>query len=309
MKVHSKGLFYMKKYLAMDVGGTNIKFALLDEEANILEKDEKSTPMESLEVYLSKLYEIVDHYKDEIEAIVMSVPGRVDAQKGIAHTGGALTFVHELNMRQLFEDRYHKPFALENDAKAAALAELWKGSMVGVKNGSVMTLGTGIGGSIIIDGKLYRGNHFSAGEFSMINSNYNVGFKEFWAMNVSVARMCSNYAMSLGQDPANMNGRILFAHALEGNKKALAAIEEYCDYFVAGLLTLQTILDLDRIAIGGGISKQPLLFEVIHRKYHELYDPAASYVPFLSPEIVPCIFGNDANMIGALYHYLFELKK
>ena len=202
-------------------------------------------------------------------------------------------------------------FAVENDAKAAAAAEIWKGSMQGVSNGTVIVLGTGIGGAVIIDGKVYRGSTFAAGEYSGIPTTLLSGKYDptkMWARVNGVGIMCDNYAKKLGVDPEGMNGRILFTDANEGKQEALDAIDEYCESLAAGIVSLQFVLDVERVAIGGGISKQPLLMESLHKKLHAYYDEAGAFMPATLPEVVTCEFGNDANMIGALYHYLFEIR-
>ena len=208
------------------------------------------------------------------------------------------------------KDRIPVPFVVENDAKAAALAELWKGSMKGYDSGSVITLGTGIGGSVIIGGKLIRGNTFAAGEFSGISSDWANKYtrSNTWAGVASTNGLLEDYATLTGRKVSDINGREFFELANAGDADALAALEQFCDSVACGIMTLQLILDLQRYSIGGGISKQPILLETINRKLDELFEENAGKTPASRPEVVACAFGNDANMIGALYHYLYELK-
>ncbi len=300
----------MKEYLAIDVGGTAIKYALMNEEAEILEKGEIPTPMEGLDPYIDTLVSIYEKYAGKVEAVVMSAPGKIDANRGYFYTGGALRFINETDLAALLKERIPVPFCAENDAKAAALAELWKGSMKGITNGSVITLGTGIGGSLIIDGKLYRGSTFAAGEFSCISTDLSKPYdrKNMWAVQNGVGIMVAGYAQRVGVPKEEMNGRILFENANNGDEDAIASIEHYCQGIATGLISLQTIIDVQRVAIGGGISKQPLLFKILDEQIHKMWDRFEPIMPARLPEIVPCTFGNDANMIGALYHYLEEFK-
>lgn len=115
------------------------------------------------------------------------------------------------------------------------------------------------------------------------------------------------YALKKNESPENLNGRIFFENANLGEKEALEVLDEYCLGLATGIFGLQLILDVEKVAIGGGISKQPLLIEKINQKVDEVWR-AAGPNPALRPEITACKFGNDANLIGALYHYLFELK-
>lgn len=303
----------MAFYLTVDVGGTNVKYALMTDQTEIIEKGEYPTPMEGgLDEFITDLKEVYDRYKGKAEALVMSAPGKIDSQKGHFYTSGALGYIDGIDLG----DRLHEagidiPFAVENDAKSAALAEMWKGSMKGISDGVVMVLGTGIGGAIIINGKLYRGHTFSAGEFSGIPVHLNhfpYQMDEMWAKQNGVGFMVADYAARTNKEPTRLNGKILFHDANEGNKEALASIDHFCEGLAAGIISLQFALDAERFAIGGGISKQPLLMESLHKKINEYYATAID-MPASIPEIVPCTFGNDANMIGALYHYLYEMKK
>ena len=300
----------MSNYLTIDVGGTNIKYALMNENAEITDKAEVPTPMEGLEKYVDTLVDIYNTYAGQVEAVCMSAPGKIDAHTGYFYTGGALKYIHETDLAGLLKDRIPVPFCAENDAKAAALAELWKGSMRGVRNGTVITLGTGIGGAVIIDGKLYRGSTFAAGEYSCISSRldkpYSTGMN--WASQNGVGNLVNLYAAKIGKDPSELNGRILFGKANSGDEDAINAIREYCMGIATGILSLQTIIDVEKVAIGGGISKQPLLMEKLQEQLHAMYDPISDYLPMSLPEVVSCTFGNDANMIGALYHYLYEIR-
>lgn len=318
----------MSEYLTIDVGGTNIKYAIMDENANISEKGEYPTPRihglmklkgeefkakkeEGLNAFISGLKELYDRYAGRVEAVVMSAPGKIDANNGYFYTSGALEYVNEVNLKDRLAEFIPVPFAVENDAKAAALAELWKGSMQGVTNGMVMTLGTGIGGAIIINGSLYRGSTFAAGELSGVSTRldlehpYQGGYS--WATQNSVGRLVADYAAKKNLE--NCDGRILFTAANEGDQDAIASIDKFCTGLAVGIMSLQFALDVEKVAIGGGISKQPILMERLLKAVHTYYDPAIGIMPASIPEITSCTFGNDANMIGALYHYLVELKK
>ena len=301
----------MSNYLTIDVGGTNIKYALMTEDAEILDKGEVPTPMEGVEQYLNTLISIYEKYKDrDPQALAMSAPGKIDSKRGYFYTAGALKYMNDTDLGALLKDRLPIPFTAENDAKAAALAEIWKGSMQGVENGCVIVLGTGIGGALIINGKLYRGSTYAAGELSCVSTRLDKPYNtvNMWAIQNGVGTMVADYANRIGADPAEMNGRILFDKANQGEYEAIAAIDLYCGGLATGIISLQHIIDVDVIAIGGGISKQLLLMERLERKIEEMYAGLAGYLPATIPQLVPCQFGNDANMIGALYHYLYEIR-
>lgn len=300
-----------EKYLGIDVGGTEIKYALMTEE-EILEKGFIPTPKESLDTFIEAIGGIYDRYADQTKVIVMSAPGRIDAKTGFFYSGGALSaFLTNVNAAELIRKRCGiEEVAIENDGKAAGLAEVWKGGLKGVHNGAVIGIGTGIAGAVVIDGKLHRGSHFSAGEFSLLDSNYQ-GFylQNLWAIRGCTPNLVNSYATRVLADPATINGRVFFERLQNGDQTAKEVLDEFCTEFVNGIMTLQAVLDADRYCIGGGISQQPVLIETLNRKIDEIYAITGNAIPVIRPEIVACTFHNDANLIGALYHYLYELKQ
>ena len=295
----------MKKYISVDVGGTAIKYSLMDEEGKILERNEIPTPRDTLEHYLDTLTEIYRKYAKEAEAFVMAAPGRINAETGYFHTGGALSFVKNLDMKEVLKERIPLPFAAENDARAAALAEMWKGSMRGVNNGAVLTLGTGIGGAVIINGEIYRGSSFCAGELSNILIDWRdpLASGNSWHYLGGVGHLSDDYADALGKERSQMNGRIFFEAANNGDEKAMELLHRYCARMAGGIFSMQCMMDLEKYAFGGGISRQPLLMQVLQEELDKIFD-AKSGKPVSEPEITVCEFSSDANMIGALYHYL-----
>lgn len=300
-----------EKYLGIDVGGTEIKYALMTEE-EILEKGFIPTPKESLYTFIEAIGGIYDRYADQTKVIVMSAPGRIDAKTGFFYSGGALSaFLTNVNAADLIRKRCGiEEVAIENDGKAAGLAEVWKGGLKSVRNGAVIGIGTGIAGAVVIDGKLHRGSHFSAGEFSLLDSNYQgLYLQNLWAIRGCTPNLVNSYATRVLADPATINGRVFFERLQNGDQTAKEVLDEFCTEFVNGIMTLQAVLDADRYCIGGGISQQPVLIETLNRKIDEIYAITGNAIPVIRPEIVACTFHNDANLIGALYHYLYELKQ
>ena len=296
----------MEKYcFGIDVGGTNIKYALMDPEGEILEKGETPTAAETIEEHIDALAAIAVRYP-QAEALVMSAPGRIDSSRGYFYTGGALTFVRETPLAELLSERLGIPVTAENDGKCAALAELWKGALCGVKNGVVMTLGTAVGGGLILDGKLRRGQTFAAGEFSWIPTDHAraYGIPTLWGTHGGAGALTGQYEERCGLGPGSVDGREFFSRLDAGDPAAQAALKDYAAYMAKGILSLQSVLDVEVFAIGGGISRQPALIEALDRAVGTLFGKHAAYLPMYRPRITACRFGNDANLIGALYHHL-----
>ena len=149
----------MENYLVIDGGGTFTKYALMDENAAILEKNKVPTPGykdHKKEDYYRMLDGIAEQYRDRIAGIAMSLPGMLDSERGYCVTAGYLAYLSESPVAEELESRYGFPVSIENDGKCAALAEFWQGSLKGCRNGAVVVLGSGVGGGLILNGALER---------------------------------------------------------------------------------------------------------------------------------------------------------
>lgn len=302
----------MSNYLVFDWGGTFIKYALMNEEAIILEKGKTTSPKktDTLEYFLCVLDQIVRQYSD-ISGIAISSPGIIDSRKGMIHVVGAFPYLQELELTNLLSDRYGLPVSIENDGKAAALAEVWKGNLRDVKDGAVFLIGTSIGGGIVLDGKLRRGKDFFAGEYSSICVNTSESFsKESYMAQLGTSGLCHR-VMGYMELDEEIDGEKAFTYINEGNENACKALKNYTDALALQLFNINVLLDLDKIVIGGGISQQPLLLEYLKQsiadipKYHPDF---LSGIQLPLPVVDTCHFYNDANMVGALYHMLYEVK-
>lgn len=294
----------MKKYLVIDVGGTSIKYTKMNENAEILSKGEIATPKSSLEEFINT---IVDLYKkhEDIDGIAISAPGRIDAKTGYMYTGGALTYIKDCPMVDLLKKYIPVTITIDNDAKCAANAEVWKGALKNVKCGMVLTIGTGIGGGIVIDGKVHRGHNFTSGEVSFLPTSLDAHANPFkiWAMVNSTGELITKYAEVNNLNLEDVNGKVFFDAINNKNSSAIKILDEFADSFALGIYTIQTILDTETIAIGGGISAQTVLIDTINKRTDLLFEKL-NWTPQKRMNIVPCMFGNDSNLIGALYHHI-----
>ena len=298
----------MKEYLVIDNGGTFIKYALMNEAAEILEQDKVPTPQGNqlgMEAAARAYYEALDSIvlprKDRICGIAFSTPGRI-GDDGMCITSGNLGYLTGHNLVPYCRETYGLPAAVENDGKCAALAELWKGSLADVKNGLIFAFGTGIGGGIIINGELYRGSHFAAGEISNVAYDVDRMTEKGGRItdHVTAPALCELF----GED----SGEAVFARVEAGEPEALELLDRFAWKVAGSMASIQAVLDVDRIAIGGGISRRPELLEAIRSHIKEVVDPdifiPLGGSPVQVPEIVTCRFFNEANLIGALYSLL-----
>ena len=265
----------MARYLVLDIGGTFIKYAIMDEEANFILQDKVPAQTSSEEEMLQSLRELKSEVGDDYEGVAISMPGRIDTKAGIAHTGGAFTWLNEYPAAEKYGAIFGKPTTIANDGKCAASAESWEGALKDVNSGAVLVLGTGVGGGI--------------------------SSRAIWAGKIAAGGIVPAFAKRKGLPQAD--GVMLFDAYAEGDPDAVAVLEEYAVWASSGIITLQAVLDLERYAIGGGISARPEATTLIRDAVDKLFDMHPG-LPFSKPEIVTCKFGNEANLIGALAFHL-----
>ena len=286
------------RLLVTDIGGTFIKYAVMDQDMTILDRGKIPTPQKcagDLVDTLADLYRQVG----EADGLAISLPGIIDSEHGKVMMGGALRYNDGFALGDALKEKIPVPICMENDAKCAAMAEAGAGSLRDVRDGLVIIFGTMIGGGIIKDGKLWRGCHFSAGEVSYISTDRGPrpGRETVWGNRCSVLALCRDYAAQKGLDPESVDGEMVFAAVHAGDEAAKRSLDRFTGEIAVQLFNLQTILDPERIAIGGGISAQPVLIEYIRRHMDSFYEQFP--YPITRSEIVPCSFLNDANLFGA----------
>ena len=298
------------KVMVFDVGGTEIKYSVMDEQMNRFDAGSVPTPQDTQEHFLDTIYALYAPHKDEVDGIAMALPGFVDANTGYVSNGGALLYNTGTQVGQLVRERCGCRVTLENDGKAAAIAELRAGALQGCCNAAVFIIGTGVGGGIIANGQLVRGVHFTAGEYSFVNTNAD----EWENTEKTMACQCSTkyllkwYRARKGLPAdAPMNGKLFFDAANAAEPEALEVLERFCRMVAVQIYNLTVLLDVEKVAIGGGISQQPLLLETLRRVYAGLFASRGDS-PYMIGlprcEIVPCHFSSEANQVGALYTYL-----
>lgn len=292
--------------LAIDVGGTFTKYALITEECHILMKDKKPTVNDTLDIFLDSLVSIYELLKKEhpIDGIALSMPGLIDGDTGFMYTGGNIRCINNINMEELMEKRCHVPVSVENDAKAAAFAELWTGSLKECKNAVVMVCGTGIGGAVIQERKILRGTHFMAGEFSytMTEGAAEYDLENTFAANAGIKALLQYVSEETGVSEEKLDGEKVFEMANNGDTRTLTGLKRYIHQLAVQINNYQFILDPEKIAIGGGISIQPLFIEMIREELNKINEAYPWNLPI--PEITVCKYFNDANLIGAVYAHL-----
>ena len=302
----------MKKYLTFDIGGTNLKYALIDEKGQILEKDRIKTSAEDLDSFMQSVYQVADQYQGQFDGIAVCAPGKIDTENKVIYFGGALEFLDGLNLQKTLGDKYSVPISVENDGKAAALSEQWLGELRGVDTGVAITLGTGVGGGVVVNNHILHGWTFQAGELSWMITNSGIGVKNMAAYtgsSCSAVNMIKKVNLALGNKDLD-DGLAAFEAINNGDLRAMAIFTLYCRNVAIMIINIQTVINASKFVIGGGISNQPILIEEINNQLHKILDNNIMiHKQMIAPEVVAAGHGNDSNLYGALYALLLELKE
>lgn len=294
-------------YLAIDIGGTFTKYALMDEQGQFFEKGKFPTVKDSLPNFLESLCQLTDSFP-QVEGLAISSAGIIDSEKGVMHNGGSLSFIENLALAEILEERLQLPVTIENDAKCAALAELWKGSLADCYNAVAMIIGTAVGGAVIIERKILNGHHLLAGEFSYIltDSTDSQNPQKTLALSGGLPALLQSVVERKSLSLNEVTGEAIFNWIELGDGEVLSCLTDYARLLAVQILNLHVIINPERFVIGGGISEQELFISLLNQEISKLMNNYP--YPLAIPEIVACDYHNDANLLGALYHFLERQK-
>lgn len=268
----------MKMVLALDVGGSNIRIAKVDG-IHVRNKKTMKTPKKKKQI-LEAVIELISSYEKN-KIISIAIAG-FERKGKITHSLN-MDF-NDISLRGILQKKFNAKVYVENDANCAGLAELHHGAGRGKNNFVLLTLGTGIGGAVIIDGKLYRGNGGAAQVGSMIICNDI--FEHLASGNASV-----KIAHESGLK--NITSLELEERANKKDKKALKVYDEVGYYLGVGVVNLSYIFDPDIFIFGGGFSRVKYIYPNTIKTLNSLYNINPK------PKIVKARFGDDAGLIGA----------
>ena len=289
------------QYLVIDAGGSAIKYAVCDDELVLTQQNKTvSYPRGEKENYYRQIEEILHSVEGDIQGVAISMPGLIDHDNGMIF-GSSMVQGNNIPIVKELEERLGKPVSVMNDGYCAAEAEIGYGNMRDYRNGAVMVLGTGIGGAIVIDHKLFSGTSYSAGNLSFIHSDVHHPDDHstmFASLNGIKGLKAAIHSTSNLED---VDGLTAFKLIREGRRDVEAGLELFCDRLAFQIYNLQVVLDLDCVLIGGGISREPLLMDYIKAAVDRRWKSAI--IPLRLPVVSVCKYSNDANLLGALHHY------
>ncbi len=296
-----------KEFIAgIDLGGTNLKIALLDLRFRIKHKEILGTQsFTKKEELISAIVDSVDNIlkdnklsRKDLLGIGLGLPGPIDYEKGVVHFLPNIPGWREVNLKAILERRLRLPIFLDNDAKVMALAEYKLGAARGSTNAICITLGTGVGGGLIINGELYRGSNNAAGEIGHMPINEkgprcNCGgyacLESYVGNNRVLAEARKTFGRSITLEKLSyLSGK--------GDKEAKAIWLRFCERLSVALVGVVNFLNPDCVVIGGGVAGAgSVLFDNIRK----IISSRAMSVQAGQVKVFKAKLGSDAGLIGA----------
>ena len=275
---------------AIDIGGTTIKIATWKDK-QLQDKHAIDTPKD-LNGFYQALTDEVDKIKNDIkiEGVAISSPGAVNKKTGIIGGSSAIPYIHNFKIVDELEKRFGLPVSIENDANSAALGELAEGSGKGCDSMAFFVIGTGIGGALIINQKVWHGAHLFGGEFG-----YMIMGAHTLSELASPVAMANRYNKRTGK---HLDGKTIFELADKDDPVASDERQTLIYALAVAIYNIQHSFDPEKIVLGGGISNNPELIPLLNKEIDRLRDDLDLVT--LKPDIVLCKLKSDANLRGAV---------
>jgi len=321
----------MKYLIGVDIGGTNIKLALVDKRGRLTGKTTFSTTnfkgknalIDGIVVELKNLILSNALKKKNIIGIGIGAPGAIDIRTGTVHYLVNIPDWREVPLGDTLKKRLGIPVFVDNDVNVMALGEVYFGSGYGARNMLCITLGTGVGGGLILDGKLYRGSSYAAGEFGHVPINVDGPKCKCGSWACVEAYTGNNYIVRGVIADIKKGQKTLITKLVKGNLRKITpriiseadhAGDKYAkqvwidvgNYLGIGLAGVVNLLNVEKIVIGGGVAEAgKILFDSIKRTIKS----RAMKLPAKTVKIVKAKLGYDAGLIGAATLVLYELER
>jgi glucokinase len=318
--------------IGVDLGGTNLRIAAVDTEGKLLEKVGLSTkasgPDHVIDEMCEAIHRLTSQYRvnGQFLGAGIGIPGIIDLEAGVVRRSANLKGWEEYPVRREIEKRLGARIFLENDGKVAALGEKWLGAARGIDDMAMITLGTGIGGAIVLGGKIFHGMNGMAGEFGHINVEPegvpcgcgSRGCAERYASATAVVRMARE-AIAAGNAPAlakiaesgtEFNAQAIYNLAMQGDEPAQRIFHRFGQALGMMLADIVNVLNLGVYVIGGGVSSAwdafgPAMFKELRERstiYMATVPESESAVPSAATPgktiIARALLGSDAGLYG-----------
>lgn len=306
-----------KIYVGVDLGGTTIKVGICDEQGKLIHTYEGPTGteggsdvvLENIANYVRKIVADSSYSWEQVAGIGAGIAGFMDIPEGFVKLSPNLGW-RNVPVKKILEEKLGKPVKIDNDANVAALGEAWSGAGAGIPNVVCYTLGTGVGGGIIINGMIYQGFKGMAGELGHMQVVPDLeaiqcgcgqsGCLETVSSATGIIRMAKD-AVERGDRTSlslveNITAKDVIDAAKAGDEVALRIVHRAAFYLGKSMSAIAVVTNPQRFILGGGVSRAgDILFNPI-REIFKKYTPEAGQE---GVEIVPALLGNDAGVVGA----------
>lgn len=285
--------------VVFDIGGTTIKYALWNDN-EMLSKKSIDTP-KTWDDMLSNLTMITDDFKKQhkIEGVCISSPGAVDTKSGIIKGLSSIPYIHNFPIKKAFSDSFDLPVTIENDANCAALAEINHGMAQGYDSAILLVIGTGVGGAFIVKNEIIKGPNLFGGEFGcMLLDEENT-----LSTLSSPVTMANNYNRDLN---SNLTGKEIFDLAEQYDPSAILYVDNLINPLARCIYNLLVYFNPEIVIIGGAISQRNKFITALKTKTMNYL--IKNNAEFVTINIKPCKYFNDANLIGAVVNYEKMIK-
>lgn len=323
------------KVLAIDFGGSSVKYGIVDENAVITESGKLPAPLSSAEEFADTVNNLYKKYKNTVTGIGISLPGNIDPESGVLFGSGVYMKLYGMSVTDLIKKKCSVPVTVENDGKCGALSEAWKGSLQDCKDGVVIILGSGIAGGLIKDHKIHSGKGFNAGEFSymittpgdysMLSAAYmsvgmlGVTYKLCKLKNLDLSvqdssptllymdnLFASYFPIPAGeQKKIRVDGKQFFHWVNEGDEDARRVYKEFMRALGALAFNAQICFAPERIVIGGGLSMEERVIPDLQAELDKYY-AGYNLGDKMRAEIVRSTYRGESNLYGATYNFIMR---
>ncbi|MBF2588981.1 ROK family protein [Listeria marthii] len=289
----------MENYLCVDIGGTSIKYAKFNQAGERVSALEScATPIsDGANQIMPALIRIVEQEKMDVAGVCVASAGVVHPEKGkIIYAGYTIPGYTGTEIKKTIEHRFGLPCAVENDVNSACLGESWLGGARGRGSVLCLTIGTGIGGAMLLNDKLINGYSFTACEVGYMQLSQGK-FQDVASTKTLIKQVASRKNIDVNA----LNGRQVMKWAYGEDADVLAEIEQWIENLVEGVVNLIYIFNPEVIVLGGGLMEEEAFFKprleaaISAKLISPMFDTA---------DLTFAKLGNEAGMIGALYHFL-----
>ncbi len=291
-----------KHILAFEIGTFFTRYVVL-ENGRMGIPGTIATPVDSLESFYTALAHIANHQRQPIDGIAISMPGFIDTERQLAITAGALSMLYKREVGKELQEYLDHPVPtwIENDANCAAMAEKLSGNAMKLDDFVLITIDTGVGGALFLDGKIRRGKDWRAGELGMMIPNYETGGFGTMQNYLSTVVLTEDYSKEFDAPSGSIVPATLF-HRLD-EPRVRKIVDRWIDYIAIAIANVTVTVDPEVVLLGGGICREQQLLPLVNAALDKI-----PYWDSFRTVVKRCRHTNNAGLIGAYYAFETEVE-